>query len=198
MEDLFHMLHIQESITGTLTFTDLLKCILVNRTWHNLFIPLLWSDVITYRSIPTAKYRQWEYLDYSLTPHGRQALIKYGSLIGAVTCKGTSSLKVLAEANCINIVEIEYDAEWIVDNNYSGPGLAELASWIRLHPTLETISIKNLSYVRPAIELFQFLNVLDTQPHITNIYIDSNSVYDEHEERFQFQNICGKTWQQLR
>ncbi|KAF9332910.1 hypothetical protein BG006_004203 [Podila minutissima] len=85
------------------------------------------------------------------------ALIKYDSLIDAVTCKGTSSLKVLTEANCINIIEIEYDAEWIVNNNNTGPGLVELASGICLHSTREAISIKNLSY---AIELFQFLDGL--------------------------------------
>lgn len=39
--------HIWDSITETLSFKGLLNCILVNRQWHDAFIPTLWSDVVT-------------------------------------------------------------------------------------------------------------------------------------------------------
>lgn len=47
MHNSMHIPHIWDNITETLSFKDLLSCILVNRQWHDAFIPALWSDVIT-------------------------------------------------------------------------------------------------------------------------------------------------------
>ncbi|KAF8924291.1 hypothetical protein BGZ52_008417, partial [Haplosporangium bisporale] len=48
--------HILESIAYSLRFNDLANCVRVNRTWYIAFTPLLWEDVIAYRSIPTDEY----------------------------------------------------------------------------------------------------------------------------------------------
>lgn len=47
---LFDIPHIAEAITDSLSFTDLLSCILVNQTWYDDLIGVLWLDVISYRS----------------------------------------------------------------------------------------------------------------------------------------------------
>jgi len=46
-----HISHIRTSITDYFSFTDLLSRSLVNHSWHNSFVPILWADIITVRAI---------------------------------------------------------------------------------------------------------------------------------------------------
>ncbi|KAG0354289.1 hypothetical protein BG005_006590 [Podila minutissima] len=167
MDPVFNIPHIFTAITDDLSFADLFSCILVNHSWHDNFIPILWADVITFRSKPGAKKDVWGYHDYSLTPLGRQGMIKHASHIRAITCQGVHSLQVLTESNCDSVEEVNYIVDVIYSNNIGIPnnepplGPDTLASWIRLCPALKAISIENISQSVGA-EITQFLDFLDT------------------------------------
>ena len=73
---LFHIPHIPDSTTDSLSFKDLCSCVLVIGEWR----PILWKDVVTCRSIPTSG-RHWFCLDYTLKTHLQQTLEKYAHRI---------------------------------------------------------------------------------------------------------------------
>lgn len=101
----FYIPHICESITDTLSFTDLLKCILVNHHRHYTFIPLLWSDVITFRTKPGG-LQPAEYHDYSILRHIRRGIFKNVHHIYALTCQDYQSLRILSDSSCVSLVEL--------------------------------------------------------------------------------------------
>lgn len=47
--------HILTTITDPLSFSDLISFILVCRKWHGIFIPILWADSVTFRSIDSSQ-----------------------------------------------------------------------------------------------------------------------------------------------
>ncbi|KAF9382665.1 hypothetical protein CPC16_009235 [Podila verticillata] len=175
---------------------------LVNRTWHNSYIPILWADVITSQSpllwnlvsIQTKNQKYVSgYIDYFITPDGKQRLINHVSHICGVTSYGVHSLEVFAETE--NVVKMNYAVDWKVDFVGSGTpypdplrigeplgvdrplGFDKLASWILHYPTLQAILIDNSRYYEhTANDMALFLDFLDSQPQITYVYLESSFV----------------------
>ncbi|KAG0020141.1 hypothetical protein BGZ82_011686 [Podila clonocystis] len=94
-----HIPHIVENIADYHLFSDLVNCILVNRHWYSGFIPTLWENVITFRSVPTANVYTWRCHDYTRIEHDHQGFEKHAQHIQALTCQGPHSLKVLSDMN---------------------------------------------------------------------------------------------------
>lgn len=162
----FHIPHICESITDSLSFTDLLKCILVNRHWHNTFIPILWSDVITFRTNPGSWWALHEYHDYSLYYHGRKGLLNHAHHIRAITCQGFNSLQTLFDFSCHNLVEIHY----VIDST-GCPGLDDLVDLMSVNPNLRAVIIDGVDVDDKAteVQLQGLLDYLDETPSVTSV-----------------------------
>ncbi|KAG0028257.1 hypothetical protein BGZ82_008522 [Podila clonocystis] len=163
----FHISHICDSITDPLSFTDLLNCILVNRHWHDTFIPILWSDVVTFRTDPGPHRKQTSYHDYSLHYYGHQGISKHAHHIRALTCQGVSSLQTLVDSlSCVNLVEINF-----VIDRLGSPGLDDLVDLMSVNPSLRAVSIENVDLRDKATEsqLYELLDFLDHTPSITNV-----------------------------
>ncbi|KAF9384690.1 hypothetical protein CPB97_005457 [Podila verticillata] len=162
----FHIPHIYHSITDSLSFADLLKCILVNRQWHDAFIPILWSDVVTFRTkLPPWPYE--EYHDYSLNSHTRRGLFNHARYIHALTCQGFQSLRILFDSSCVNLVEINF----MIDLSTGCPGLDDLVDLMSVSPILRAVSIENVD-LDDKVTKSQFqdlLEFLDDTPSITNV-----------------------------
>ncbi|KAF8999192.1 hypothetical protein BGZ52_010547, partial [Haplosporangium bisporale] len=133
--NLLQLPHILEAIAYTLSFDDLLSCVLVNHTWYHAITPLLWEDVITYRSEPTDSIYAWDYQEYFLQDE-RQGFLKNAHHIRALTCQH-SQLLVLNNTNCINLVEVNY----VVDGSFHG--LPELTHLIIRNPGLRAVSVES-------------------------------------------------------
>jgi hypothetical protein len=168
-----HIAHIRESITDNLSFTDILCCVLVSRAWHNTFIPILYQDAITYRSIKEPPKRTWTCLDYSQTIHGQQALTKHAHHIQALTCQGRHSLQILRASGCVNLSEINY----VVKSSGWDLGLSELADLITVNPQLHAVSIEKFACNGDdhVAQISHFLDFLDDHPGITSVYLEVRS-----------------------
>ncbi|KAF9332909.1 hypothetical protein BG006_004202 [Podila minutissima] len=180
MADLaLHIPHILNSITDSLTFSDLLNCILVCRQWHDRFIAILWTDVVTFRSKPAAMRDTWTYLDYSRTAPGRQALLSHAYAIRALTCQGSNSLQILRASNSINLLEINYLMD-SVDSKVSDTGLGDLAMLITVNPRLTAVSIENINLKvdHTREELSRFLDFVDKYSTITSISLNPGLEFD--------------------
>ncbi|KAF9281822.1 hypothetical protein BGZ74_002269 [Mortierella antarctica] len=180
MADLaFHIPHILNSITDSLSFSDLLNCILVCRQWHDRFIAILWTDVVTFRSKPAAMRDTWTYLDYSRTPPGRQALLSHAYAIRALTCQGSNSLQILRVSSSINLLEINYLMD-SVDSKVSDTGLGDLAKLITVNPRLTGVSIENIDLEddHTREELSRFLDFIDKYSTITSVYLNPGLEFD--------------------
>lgn len=176
--------HILEAIADTLRFNDLVNCIRVNQTWYNIFIPLLWEDVITYRSISTDEYRVWDYQHYFLRDQSRQGLLKNAHHIRALTCRTPRILSILSNTNCINLVEINF----VMDR--SGDGFPELTRLISRNLSLRAVSVENAGSwesEKQSQRVEAFVDVLCQFPHISCIYLDGMSDYPSNTER-----LCAK------
>lgn len=129
--------HILEVIADTLRFNDLVNCVLVNHTWYNTIVRLLWEDVITYRSIRTGKHNVWDYQHYFLRDQSRQGLLRNSRHIRALTCRTPRILSILSNTKCVNLVEINF----VMDR--SGDGFPELIRLISRNPNLRAVSVEN-------------------------------------------------------
>ncbi|KAF9285916.1 hypothetical protein BGZ74_001386 [Mortierella antarctica] len=166
----FHIPHICHSITDPLSFADLLKCILVNRHWHDTFIPILWSDAVTFRSLPRSHRKRAAYRDYSLLYYGHQGILKHAHHIRALTCQGAQSLQTLVDSfSCVNLVEINF----VINLRVGSLGLDNLVDLMSVNPSLRAISIENVDLSDKATEsqLHGLLNFLDRTPSINNLDI---------------------------
>ncbi|KAG0025876.1 hypothetical protein BGZ81_006795 [Podila clonocystis] len=165
----FHISHICDSITDPPSFTDLLKCILIKRHWHDTFIPILWSDVVTFRTDPGPHRKQTSYHDYSLYYYyyGLQGMSKHAQHIRALTCPGVSSLQTLIDSlSCVNLVEINF-----VIDRLGLPGLDDLVDLMSVNPSLRPVSVEDVDLSNKATEsqLYGLLDFLDHTPSITNV-----------------------------
>lgn len=165
--------HILNSVADPLSFSDLLSCILVSRQWHDLFIPILWTDTVTFRSTPTALWGSWTFDDYSRSTHGQQALLKNAQHIRALTCYASHSLQILRSSNCVNLIEINCLLDSL-DPSELSTGLDNLAELIALNPQLTAVSVESINLeLEGAIDhLLRFLDFLDEHPAITSVYFD--------------------------
>ncbi|KAF8979757.1 hypothetical protein BGZ52_004615 [Haplosporangium bisporale] len=165
--------HILNSVTDPLSFSDLLSCILVSRQWHDLFIPILWTDAITFRSNPTALWGSWTFDDYSRSTHGQQALLKNAQHIRALTCYASHSLQILRVSNCVNLVEVNC-LMGNLDSSELRTGLDNLVELIAVNPQLTAVSVEsiNLEPEGASDHLSRFLDFLDEHPAITSVYFD--------------------------
>lgn len=165
----FHVPHIYHSITDPLSFSDLLSCILVNRYWHDTFIPSLWSDVITFRTNPGGSpWQQGTYHDYALHYNGFQGISKHAHHVRALTCQGLQSLQTLFDTfSCVNLVEINF----VIDVRSEFPGLDDLVNLMSVNPNLRAISIENVDLNEKTTEaqLHGLLDFIDCTPSITNV-----------------------------
>ncbi|KAF9321621.1 hypothetical protein BG006_002588, partial [Podila minutissima] len=163
-----HIPHIYEHIADTFSFTDLLSCILVSRKWYDSFIPTLYQDTITYRSLIDLR-GHWKY-DYSRNTFVQQALFKHAHHIQALTCHGRHSLQTFLTSNCVNLLEINYVVDSRSSNNWN-LGLRHLADLITANPRLQAVSIENIHLHNKSCvnQLSQFLDFLDGHPRITNL-----------------------------
>ncbi|KAF9330512.1 hypothetical protein BG006_006542 [Podila minutissima] len=174
----FHILHILDGITDCLLFNDLFSCVLVNREWHELINPILWKDVITFRSISKSRL-YWFCHDYTLTAHCQQTLEKYAHHIRAVTCQGARSLRALRTVKCKDVTEINYVVR--PENDTKNAGLDDLFDWIRIiSPQLRAIFIEEITLTSYSLsgQLDDLLDLLDDFPHITNIYLGIDYIHN--------------------
>lgn len=182
----FHIPHILQAVAETLTFSDLLNCILVNHHWHTYFIPVLWTDTITFRSRPTTKYRVWTYLELFRTPHGQQGLLKHAHHIRAITCQGSRALQLLKQVGTANLHEINY----VIDNQAldTETGLEDLADLIAINPQLASVSVENLAlnaHDNVLRELSAFVDFLDQHPQIANVHFEPHRyVWDSYRDQW--------------
>ncbi|KAF9389661.1 hypothetical protein CPC16_005681 [Podila verticillata] len=176
--------HILEVIADTLRFNDLVNCVLVNHTWYNAIVRLLWEDVITYRSISTDKYNVWNYQHYFIRDQSRQGLFRNSHHIRALTCRTPRILSILSNTKCVNLVEINF----VMDR--SGDGFPELTRLISRNPNLRAVSVENAGSwgsEEQSQRVEAFVDVLCQFPHISCVYFDGMSDYPSNTER-----LCAK------
>ncbi|KAG0333511.1 hypothetical protein BG000_009105 [Podila horticola] len=165
--------HLVEAIADPLSFNDLLSCIRVCWAWHKIFIPVLWTDVVSFRSHRVIN--DGDYIHY-FANHSTISLIKHSHHIRAFTCTNTDLL-ALQEYVLLNLLEINvvikpeplYPA--VVTH---GPGLTEgLASYILCSPRLRAVSIEGLDLDnnKHVSDLYTLLTYLDNFPSITCFYL---------------------------
>ncbi|KAF9281467.1 hypothetical protein BGZ74_002353, partial [Mortierella antarctica] len=137
--DLFELPHILEATVAHLRFNDLVNCVRVNHTWYNTITPLLWEDVITYRSQVTDQYNVWTYPQFFLhaNAQSRQGFLRNAHHIRALTCRTPQLLTTLNTTDFPNLVEINF----VIDRSFEAfPALIRL---IARSPKLRAVSIEN-------------------------------------------------------
>ncbi|KAF9322347.1 hypothetical protein BG003_000018 [Podila horticola] len=178
---LFDIPHIAEAITDSLSFTDLLSCILVNQTWYDDLIGVLWLDVIYYRST-TFKNKLKHYFH---TPAG---LVKNAHHIRALTCRDPITLQILTEVGLPSLVEINYVADWTPQYNELG----HLARLIAQCPNLHALSIEGLRYKssEEVQQMKDFVTFLEDYPSISCLYLSGERPRQgcrrEHAQKFRW------------
>lgn len=178
--------HVVTSITRTLSFSDLLSCVLINHAWHDAVVPELYRDLITFRSsITRERIRVVScYHHYFCTFPQRQALFKHSHHIRALTCRGNRILGVLADIDCTNLVEINFLVEkrryrtTDRDPALTIPilGLVNLAKLISRNVNLRAVSIEDLVVTTELDlkELKTFVDFLGGFPMISCFYLAGN------------------------
>ncbi|KAF8988126.1 hypothetical protein BGZ52_000549, partial [Haplosporangium bisporale] len=175
--------HIIWAIAETFTFDDLLSCISVNRAWNVAFIPVLWTDVVTFRGDEEdicAAFRSSVY---------RKSLIKHSRHIRALTCT-FDALPALMQSRLDNLSEVNFvlaDKSQRVKQSRSltlTQELKDLSEVIALCPNLCAVSIENvrIEYDNEDMDLLAFVDFLDFYPLITCIFMQFDS-YIPREER---------------
>lgn len=162
---------IVETIAESLSFDDLLRCILVCRAWHAHFIPPLWSDVITFRTIDSSR-------NFEIMPAiDSQSLIKHAHHIRALTCS-IDTMPALLESRFEKLQEINYVRDY---DKRPRPrfGLDQLAWVIARSPRLRAVSIENVDIFYGDDDLKalkDFVNVLDNYPLVTCLFVSFGTV----------------------
>ncbi|KAF9299644.1 hypothetical protein BGZ74_008814 [Mortierella antarctica] len=175
--------HIEKAITDSLTFKDLLNGILINRAWYNALIPLLYSDVITFRS---SRYHRGLFDHFFDTPDSQRAILKHSHHIRALTCT-FPSLSVLMKTGCPNLVELNYVLEFerppdAIYETDPKQGLDVLDVVLARCPNLRALSFENISFAtdKHVKAVLAFVKRLDRHPGITCFYM---SVIDDPNDR---------------
>lgn len=168
--------HIIRAIAETFTFDDLLSCISVNRAWHVAFIPVLWTDVVTFRGDEEdicAAFR---------SPAYRESLIKHSHHIRALTCS-FDALSALTQSRLDKLSEVNFvlaDKSQSIKQSGSltlTQQLKDLSEVIALCPNLCAVSIENLriEYDNEDMDLLAFVDFLDSYPLITCLFMQFDS-----------------------
>ncbi|KAI9236276.1 MAG: hypothetical protein BYD32DRAFT_437613 [Podila humilis] len=182
--------HILESIAYSLRFNDLANCVRVNRTWYIAFTPLLWEDVIAYRSIPTDEYNVWTYQQYFLRDQCRQGFLKNAHHIRALTCQTPQFFTTLNTTHCVNLVEINL----VTDRSCEAfPALTRL---IARCPNLRAVSIESLQvYPEPRRweRVHDLVDMLCRRPEISCFYLEG---IDPRARDLEF--LCAKLLRRIR
>lgn len=153
----------------SLSFIDLFTCILVSHTWHDTFIPILWRDVVTFRTIQRAKnYEHSIYIQYFLSPITLRALCKHSHNIRAITCRDPDMLQVLSRT-CTNLIEVNFI---LARHSQITQGLYHLGWLVVCNSNLRAISIENMliDTQEKRDQLKAFVQFLDDYPNITCLY----------------------------
>lgn len=165
----FHVPHIYHSISDPLSFSDLLSCILINHYWHDTFIPILWNDVVTFRTNPGGScWKQATYRNYALHYDVPQGMLKHAHHIHSLTCQGFQSLQAMINTfSCVNLVEINF----VINLCSEFPGLDDLVDLMSMNPNLCGISIENVDLNEKITEaqLHGLLDFLDCTSSITSV-----------------------------
>ncbi|KAF9336275.1 hypothetical protein BG006_009122 [Podila minutissima] len=188
----FHIPHICHSITDPLSFADLLKCILVSRHWHDTFIPILWSDAVTFRSLPRSHRKRAAYHDYSLLYYGHQGILKHAHHIRALTCQGAQSLQTLVDSfSCVNLVEINL----VINLRVGFLGFDNLVDLMSVNSSLRAISIENVDLSDKATEsqLHGLLDFLDRTPSITSVCLTMKGSQSQE----QWGSVWGRMYSRI-
>ncbi|KAG0342645.1 hypothetical protein BG000_002852 [Podila horticola] len=192
--------HVVTTITRSLSFSDLLSCLLINHAWHDAVVPDLYRDAITFRS-PRKMHHfgaASQYRYYFRTVPEQQALFKYSRHIRALTCRGKEILSVLVDTDCTNLVEVNFLVDkrrYAIHNdtlpsstigrdpvlNTSPVGLANLAKLISRNVNLRAVSIEDLVIAteHDLQELRTFVDFLDRFPLIGCFYLAGELMEDE-------------------
>ncbi|KAF8988401.1 hypothetical protein BGZ52_010507 [Haplosporangium bisporale] len=189
--DLFELPHILKSIANSLRFNDLVSCVRVNRTWYDTITPLLWEDVIAYRSIPTNQHDVWTYKQYFLRDHqSRQGLLKNAHHIRALTCQTPQLLTTLNTTLCANLVEINFNT----DRSYEAfPAFMRL---IARSPKLRAVSVESLwDYPEPERweRVHDLVDVLCKRSDISCFYLEG--IYTHARD---VEGLCAKALGRIR
>ncbi|KAF9378492.1 hypothetical protein CPB97_009522 [Podila verticillata] len=158
---------IVEIITASFTFTDILNCLRVSHAWRDVLAPVLYLDVVTFRSV----------IDNNIVwynaPFTHFALHKYAHHIRAITCHGSDILIRLSNSEC-HLRDINY----ITDSD--SPlriQLDHLASLVSRNPGLLAISIEEARFhsAGDLQALLTFVQFLKDHPSITCFFLEIES-----------------------
>lgn len=162
--------HIAEAIIEPFSFADLLSSALVNHTWNDIVSPVLYSDVVTFRSTHSrfTYPKRWPHISLVAESKGHQGLYRHARHIRAVTCKGIDNLQALVETRCSRLIEVNFVSEW------QDRELEHLAQLVSQNPDLCAVSIENFQAGNDGrLEQLQaFVMFLDDYPLITCFYLD--------------------------
>lgn len=189
--------HIIKAIAETFTFDDLLSCIIINRAWHRAFIPVLWTDVVTFRGDEEdicAAFR---------SPIYRESLVKHSHHIRALTCT-FDALPALMQSRLDNLNEVNFIlADKSQRLKQSGSltltqELKDLSKVIALCPNLCAVSIENvrIEYDNEDMDLLAFVDFLDCYPLITCLFMQFDS-YIPREKGVALQAIFEKRLERI-
>ncbi|KAG0026813.1 hypothetical protein BGZ82_009289 [Podila clonocystis] len=168
--DLFDLQHILEAIVAPLRFNDLVNCVRVNRTWYNTITPVLWEDVITYRSQATDRCIVWTYQQYFFRDEPScEDFRKNAHHIRPLTCRTQQLLTTLNTTHFPNLVEINLVTDLSCD---AFPALIRL---IARSPKLRAVSVENpgtYATEKDWEHAHDLVDVLCKFPEISCVYLD--------------------------
>ncbi|KAG0029859.1 hypothetical protein BGZ81_003349 [Podila clonocystis] len=183
--DLFDLPHILEAIVAPLRFNDLVNCVRVNRTWYNTITPLLWEDVITYRSQATDRCIVWTYQQYFFRDEQScEDFRKNAHHIRALTCRTQQLLTTLNTTYFPNLVEINLVTDLSCD---AFPALIRL---IARSPKLRAVSVENpgtYATEKDWEHAHDLVDVLCKFPEISCVYLDG--IYSQARD---IEGLCTK------
>ncbi|KAG0348718.1 hypothetical protein BG004_004432 [Podila humilis] len=190
MSSIFDIPHIVDTIAESFTFSDLLNCNLVNKSWHATFVRILWTDVITWSNIRTKRNGR-AYKFHFRQPESISNFQKYAHHIRALTCRSPEELGyIIQTTTCVNLLEINYIVEeaephprkHVHRSAVENTGLLELMSLMDLNPKLRAVSIEKLgvlTFEKSAEDLLSLVKYLDTRPLIQCFYLSGHGLANE-------------------
>ena len=167
-----HLPHVARLIADSLSFKDLINCVLANHTWHRAFTCFLYEDVITFRSKFVEGDIKQPNCSYFSNAASQLGLIKHGRHICALTCRYDQLLTILDTATCVNLIEVNLVMDPLLPNDSAI--LAKLTELMVQNTNLQAVSIENINFcsVNLLQKLSEFVDGLDRFPGITCVYLD--------------------------
>ncbi|KAG0085635.1 hypothetical protein BGZ92_008849, partial [Podila epicladia] len=188
--------HIVKVITESFSFDDLLNCIRVNWAWHNAFIPVLWADIVTFRT-SEAKTRH----SYN-SPVFHQALIKHSHHIRGLTCSN-AAMPALLESSLDSLLEINFVAAPAARGQppqVPPSPWDDLARLVAKCSNLHALSIEDVDAFKDedqyAIE--RLIRSLDSSPSVTCLFLSFKFVHSHPAIEPLMQRILRHRLERLR